>query len=205
MNDNIGLVIGVILGVALLTVGLVNYIKTFKSVSTGTAPVKKTVPPMPKPTSSKSVKSKKLLPISFLIIGILLSIMPFFLRAFDLVYGFRLSEVLGLQSLWRGLSSSKVEYKFQMLLFVINAIIATLLLFLAFYRQSQKNHKEFWETIVVFLCTYGIAALLLYGLCCMLGGSVFGSSDSGPMLYTWIAYSYLIIWVIADALKGKKI
>lgn len=205
IREKTGLSIAIAVGVVLLIVGLVNYIKAFKSVSTGEETTKKTLP-MPKPTAPKpvKVKTKRVLPVPILTIGILLSFTSFFLRLADLKYGFRLSEYLALDSLWNGLSAEELEYEFEMLVFVINSALATILLFITFYRQSRKNGWGFWKTVLVYYFTYNFATQLLYSLCLAMGKLFFTSADSGPMLYTWFVYLYLIIWVLIDKSKDKN-
>ena len=153
IREKTGLSIAIAVGVVLLIVGLVNYIKAFKSVSTGEETTKN---PMPKSTVPKpvKVKTKRVLPVPILIIGILLSFTSFFLRLADLKHGFRLSEYLALDSLWNGLSAEKLEYEFKMLVFVINPALATILLFIAFYLQSRKKGWGFWKTVLVYYFTY---------------------------------------------------
>ena len=205
LQENMWFIVAVVVGAILVICGLINYIRAFLDVKNGVTHGGRTSPQTPKPAPVKPVKmkGKRVFPAPLLWLGILLSFLPFVLRFLDLVYDFRLSDYLPLDLIWGGYMDSLVEYHFQMFIFVLNAVLATIFLFVAFYRQKQRSGWSFGKSATVWLFTYGIATTILFHVCASVGEETLGSADSGPMIYVWIVYLYLGLWIVVDKIKNK--
>ena len=149
---------------------------------------------------SKTLRKQRLFPIWLLIAGLIFSFIPFVLLFAD--------RALGLKPATGPLSEDYAYYDFQMLIFKLSALIATLFLCITYVRKYIRTGMSggIFGGIFSYLFTYNIISAILYYFVCpsVIGRMIFGSAESGPMVYNWIVYIYLFIVVLHDNYKIKK-
>ena len=149
---------------------------------------------------SKTLRKQRLFPIWLLLAGLILSFVPFVLLFAD--------KALGLKPTTGPLSEDYAYYDFQMLIFKLSALIATLFLCITYVRKYIRTGMSggIFGAIFSYLFTYNIISAVLYYFVCpsVIGRMIFGSAESGPMVYNWIVYIYLFIVVLHDNYKIKK-
>lgn len=149
---------------------------------------------------SKTLRKQRLFPIWLLLAGLIFSFIPFVLLFAD--------RALGLKPATGPLSEDYAYYDFQMLIFKLSALIATLFLCITYVRKYIRTGMSggMFGGIFSYLFTYNIISAILYYFVCpsVIGRMIFGSAESGPMVYNWIVYIYLFIVVLHDNYKIKK-
>ena len=155
----------------------------------------------------KNVTSKKLLSIWFFIAWAVLFAAPFMITFMVNVlnYSFENNLIIQAMRLFNSYSSiDEVVYELAMGFFKLCALFSTAMILIAYLRKCKRKNISTGQAVISFIGSYALFAIGIYVLCKLIGNKIFGSVDSGAMLYSIVVFIYLLIVVIVDNHKLKK-
>lgn len=168
-----------------LGIGVKNYILACKGVTT--------VP-------SKDDRTKKIVPLPLLAMGVLLAVLPFLMRILLPGLGARLLESIPIVSD----QSSGGDLAFAQVIWLANTVFAVILLLVTFYKRCRKRGWGFIKIMLVFVFTYYQVMGLLGSALFLISDSLIGSADLAILFYGLLIYVYLFIWTMVVYSKEKQ-